>query len=130
MVLNSYNTSRDDWIIANIKHSGFYRVNYDAQNWQLLVNQLNSDRFELIDVINRASLIDDSFNLGRAELVDQTLFFDIVKYLRNETSSIPFEAAYDGLDYIKNMLSFEMESSRLIKVSFDILFYFNENNIL
>jgi aminopeptidase N len=117
VVLNSYNTSRDDWIIANIKHSGFYRVNYDAHNWQLLVNQLNSDRFELIDVINRASLIDDSFNLGRAELVDQTLFLDIVKYLRNETSSIPFETASDGLYFIKTMFGNDYQTSKSIQVT-------------
>jgi len=127
VVLNAYNASREDWIIANVKHSGFYRVNYDAHNWKLLVNQLNSDRFEMIDVINRGSLIDDAFNLGRAELVDQTLFLDIVKYLRNETSSLPFAASYDGLDFIQNMLSFDMENFRLIKVSFHIFLKFIEN---
>jgi len=120
VVLNVYNASRNDWIIANIKHSGFYRVNHDAHNWNLLVNQLNSDKFEMIDVINRASLIDDSFNLGRAELVDQTLFLDIVKYLRKESNSLPFASSYDGLDYIQNMLAFDMENFRLIKVSLEI----------
>ena len=41
-----------NWIIGNIKHSGFYRVNYDLDNWNLLINQLNNEsEFEIIDVI-------------------------------------------------------------------------------
>ena len=45
------NTDKDQWIIGNIKHSGFYRVNYDESNWNLLIKQLINDHNK-IDVIN------------------------------------------------------------------------------
>lgn len=33
----------NDWILVNPKEYGFYRVNYDASNWNALINQLNTD---------------------------------------------------------------------------------------
>ncbi len=68
------------WIIANIKHAGFYRVNYDTNNWNELIKQLNNDH-QVINNINRAELLDDSFNLGRADLIDQTIFLNVSSYL-------------------------------------------------
>lgn len=32
----------DSWLVANINMTGFYRVNYDADNWQRLLAKLNS----------------------------------------------------------------------------------------
>ena len=99
--LNEYDayrnvTTNQSWIIANVKHTGFYRVNYDEANWRLLIEQLESGDHEVIDVVSRAQLIDDAFNLGRAELVDQLLFLNITRYLVNETSIIPLIAALQG----------------------------------
>lgn len=58
-----------------------------------------------IHEINRATLIDDSFNLGRAEKISQKTFLDIVKYLENEKDPIPWTAAFNGMSFIGNMLS-------------------------
>ena len=52
------------WIVGNVRQFGYYRVNYDQQNWQALMDQLKSDH-HVISVKNRAQIIDDSFNLGR-----------------------------------------------------------------
>ena len=41
--------NENSWIIGNVKHAGFYRVNYDENNWNLLIKQLNEDDFNLID---------------------------------------------------------------------------------
>lgn len=109
------NTDKDQWIIGNIKHSGFYRVNYDESNWNLLIKQLINDHNK-IDVINRAQLIDDSFNLGRAGLIDQTLFLKITSYLTNESDPLAFQTAFIGLNYIADMLSIDNEAFELFKV--------------
>ena len=109
------NTDQDQWIIGNIKHSGFYRVNYDESNWNLLIKQLINDHNK-IDVINRAQLIDDSFNLGRAGLIDQTLFLKITSYLTNESDPLAFQTAFIGLNYIADMLSIDNEAFEPFKV--------------
>ena len=111
-------TNETDWVIGNIKHSGFYRVNYDLNNWNLLIKQLNSENYTIIDETSRAQLIDDSFNLGRAEFIDQTIFLDIVNYLQNETVNMPFEAALDGLDFFSRMLDSDYTILSKFKVFF------------
>lgn len=44
--------------------SGYYRVNYDPENWMALAEVLD-EAHETIDLLNRAQIIDDSFNLAR-----------------------------------------------------------------
>ena len=36
-------TLSQSWIKMNAGQTGFYRVNYDANNWRKLVDQLNTD---------------------------------------------------------------------------------------
>ncbi len=39
----------DDWYIVNVKERGYYRVNYDNDNWEQLVAVLNNDaQFQVI----------------------------------------------------------------------------------
>ena len=108
-------TEANDWIVGNIKQNGFYRVNYDNVSWSLLVQQLN-DNNDLIDATSRAQLIDDSFNLGRAEIIEQTKFLDVISYLEHETDPLPILNAINGLDYIHMMISNDFETLNLYKV--------------
>ena len=105
----------DNWIIANLKHAGFYRVNYDLDNWRLLMQQLKSNH-SLIDSTSRAQLIDDSFNLGRAEEIDQLEFFTLCEYLKFEQDPLVFAAAFSSFDYVADMLSIDFMASELFKV--------------
>lgn len=91
------------WIIGNLQHAGYYRVNYDTDNWNALMRQLD-DHHELIPAIHRAQLLDDAFNLGKADLIDQLLFLNMSRYLVREHHFQPFTAAFHGLDYIAEML--------------------------
>ena len=104
------------WVIANLKHAGFYRVNYDATNWNELIKQLNNDNYEAIDETSRAQLIDDSFNLGRAGLIDQTVFLNISNYLVNEKSPMPFRAAFYGLDFISDIVYSDSNANNMFTV--------------
>jgi hypothetical protein len=106
--------SEDSWILANIKHAGWYRINYDEQNWQLLITQLNVNHL-LIDVTSRAQLLDDSFNLGRAEILDQLRFLEISEYLQSEQDPLPFVPAFTGLNFIGNLLINDYETFQLYK---------------
>lgn len=109
----------NDWIIGNVKYAGFYRVNYDESNWKLLIAQLKEDH-TLIDPTNRAGLLDDSFNLGRSTLVDQTLYLDITKYLEKEQDPLPLRAVFNGLEYINSMLELDSEALPLLNVNIDL----------
>ncbi|KAI4903568.1 hypothetical protein NFI96_032913 [Prochilodus magdalenae] len=87
-----------DWVLANLGVSGFYRVNYDSQNWQRLLSQLSSDH-SVIPEINRAQTIDDAFNLARAKIISLTLALSTTKYLSEEREYMPWEAAINNLNY-------------------------------
>ncbi|KAK2841767.1 hypothetical protein Q5P01_011967 [Channa striata] len=91
------------WVLANINVTGYYRVNYDLGNWERLLSQLNTEH-RLIPVINRAQLVDDAFNLARAQLVSTTLALRTTSYLFMETEYIPWQSALDNLHYYYLML--------------------------
>lgn len=89
----------NDWMLANINMKGFYRVNYDSDNWERLLARLNSNpqvqtvkdttlslflqlniktnkkktnpkiSFQDIPLINRAQIINDAFTLARSGLL-------------------------------------------------------------
>ncbi|TKS69747.1 Aminopeptidase Ey [Collichthys lucidus] len=88
----------DDWLVANIKMKGFYRVNYDSGNWERLLAKLSSKHTD-IPVINRAQIIDDAFNLARAKIVNTTLALRTTKFLNKETDYMPWETASRNLNY-------------------------------
>ncbi len=121
-------TNAGSWYIGNIKHSGWYRVNYDQANWALLIAQLNANR-TLLHPIHRAQLLDDSFNLGRAEVVPQTLFLDITTYLKAETDPLAFVPAFTGLNWITNYVEDDLDIARRYKVHFQFFLQFNNDYI-
>ncbi|XP_024945955.1 aminopeptidase N, partial [Cephus cinctus] len=79
-----------DWTIFNIKESGYYRVNYDKQNWKLIANYLDSDDYLKIHPVNRAQIIDDSYNLALANRISFSTFLDISVYIRRDVDYIPW----------------------------------------
>jgi hypothetical protein len=87
----------------------------------LLIEQLSADH-TLIDSTSRAQLIDDSFNLGRGELIPQTKFFDVTKYLDKEQDPIVFAASFSSFEYVSDMLSSDFNAFRLYKVKFKLFF--------
>ncbi|XP_029289080.1 aminopeptidase N-like [Cottoperca gobio] len=91
------------WVLANINVTGYYRVNYDLGNWESLFAQLNS-KHQVIPVINRAQLVDDAFNLARAQMVSNTLALNTTLYLSVETEYMPWQSALDKLGYYYLML--------------------------
>lgn len=52
--------------ILNVQETGFYRVNYEVENWAAIASIMNLNH-SLIHELNRAQLLDDALNLARAE---------------------------------------------------------------
>ncbi|XP_070695568.1 aminopeptidase N-like [Pempheris klunzingeri] len=88
----------NEWLVANIDMTGFFRVNYDSANWERLLSKLSS-KHEDIPVINRAQIIDDAFNLARAKMVNTTLALRTTKFLHKEVEYMPWQTASRNLDY-------------------------------
>lgn len=40
--------SSNQFLIANLDMAGFYRVNYDEENWKMIINQLHNNPDVLI----------------------------------------------------------------------------------
>ncbi|XP_016914829.2 aminopeptidase N-like [Apis cerana] len=97
----------DDWVVFNLQQSGYYRVNYDQRNWQMLTDYLNLKNFTRIHRVNRAALIDDAFNLARAGYVNYSIPFNLSKYLVRETDYEPWVAAANNFKFLNKMLSGE-----------------------
>ena len=89
--------SSDKAVIFNKKFSAFYRTNYDPQNWALIANEL-MDNYENIHLTNRAQLIDDSYNLAKAnKITGYDIPLSIVEYLSNEVNYVPLKMAREVL---------------------------------
>ncbi|XP_074533010.1 alanyl (membrane) aminopeptidase-like b isoform X2 [Halichoeres trimaculatus] len=95
-------SKKGEWILANVNCTGYYRVNYNPENWERLQYQLLTNP-ERIPLMNRGQLIDDAFNLARAKLVDVTLALNSTRFLRNETEYLPWESAVRNMKYIVRM---------------------------
>uniref|UniRef100_A0A7N9AVV1 Aminopeptidase n=1 Tax=Mastacembelus armatus TaxID=205130 RepID=A0A7N9AVV1_9TELE len=88
--------SGDGWVLANTNVSGYFRVNYDPDNWNRLLSLLSTNHQV---IVNRAQIIDDAFNLARAKIINTTLALRTTKYLSKERDYIPWESALRNLDY-------------------------------
>lgn len=94
----------NDWILFNIEQNGYYRVNYDDLSWVQLSNELVNGDYRLIHPVNRAQLIDDSFNLARDQKRTYKAAFDILAYLKHDADYIPWAAANRVLNYLHPFL--------------------------
>ncbi|KAL6443877.1 hypothetical protein ACFW04_001721 [Cataglyphis niger] len=104
IILNDLDVSSSQWILFNVQETGYYRVNYDRTNWQMIIKQLNKQNFKDISTINRAQLIDDALNLARAGKLNYSTALDVTSYLAHETEYLPWKAAFNALNYLNDML--------------------------
>ncbi|XP_058060770.1 aminopeptidase N-like [Anopheles bellator] len=92
-----------EWVVFNLQQTGYYRVNYDRRNWDLLVDALLANHVA-IHRLNRAQLLDDAFQLARADLLDMGVVLRMMRYLRRERDYAPWFAADKVLKYLYEKL--------------------------
>ncbi|XP_071569030.1 aminopeptidase N-like [Temnothorax nylanderi] len=103
-VMSIENLNKTKWILFNKDQTGYYRVNYDKENWVLLSEYLLTSDYKNISATNRAQLIDDALNLARAGRLKYTTALNITSYLSNEVDYIPWYAAARALNYLDSVL--------------------------
>ncbi|XP_025832297.1 aminopeptidase N [Agrilus planipennis] len=95
----------EDWLLVNVNQTGYYRVNYDKRNWELLLSQLmNEKEYVKIPTANRAQILDDVMNLAVSGDLDYDLALNITVYLKHEKDYVPWKAALTALEYIEEMV--------------------------
>ncbi|ETN63471.1 protease m1 zinc metalloprotease [Anopheles darlingi] len=122
LTISNHDIPSHDWLIVNLQQTGYYRVNYDERNWQLIVNHLQDrSKFKTIAASNRAQLIDDALNLARAGYLDYSVALNVTRYLVHETEYVPWKAAISALNYIDSMLVRTRHYGLFKKYSMDLL---------
>ncbi|NXW42897.1 AMPE aminopeptidase, partial [Nyctiprogne leucopyga] len=93
----------NSFVNVNPDHIGFYRVNYDSQNWARLSTLLVSNHRDF-SAADRAGILDDVFALARAGLVNYSVPLELTKYLINESDYLPWHRVISSVTYLANML--------------------------
>uniref|UniRef100_A0A8C2K7L6 Aminopeptidase n=1 Tax=Cyprinus carpio TaxID=7962 RepID=A0A8C2K7L6_CYPCA len=81
--------NKNEWVLANLHVSGYFRVNYDLGNWERLLSQLESNH----------QVLHDNYEKKQASIINITLALRTTKYLLREREYIPWEAALRNLNY-------------------------------
>ncbi|KAK7601689.1 hypothetical protein V9T40_009130 [Parthenolecanium corni] len=97
--------SPHEWVIFNIKQTGYYRVNYDERNWNMLIQTLKDpNQYQRIDAVNRAQLINDAMTLAHSGYLPYSVALNISSYLHFELEYIPWMAGFSAFEYLNDML--------------------------
>lgn len=111
----------DDWFILNVQQTGYYRVNYDAENWMKIISQLHEDA-SVIHVLNRAALLDDIFMLAKTGDATYATALSMSTYLKSEHDYIPWASVLSHFDDLDRLMSHSDEGrAELMKFIADII---------
>ncbi|XP_050093971.1 aminopeptidase Ey-like [Anopheles aquasalis] len=93
------------WLLVNPGQTGYYRVNYDANLWLRLIQQLTSNH-EALPATSRSQLLDDGFKLYFTEHIDAPLLYGLLQYTGREVDAIPWTVALanDNLGTLRDAL--------------------------
>ncbi|KAL6422728.1 hypothetical protein ACFW04_010746 [Cataglyphis niger] len=105
----------DGWVMFNIQQSGYYRVNYDPENWRRIAKYLNSREYTKIHVLNRAKIIDDAFYFMITQQLESSIFWNLTSYLAQETNYIAWYPMIKSLEHMSSIFPFRNRKVHDIK---------------
>ncbi|XP_061386746.1 aminopeptidase N-like [Musca vetustissima] len=82
------NLGKDEWLILNKQSTGFYRINYDEENWRLIAEGLRENPYR-IHPRNRAQLMNDAYRFTLSNRLPHSVLLDLFTYLPNEDQYAP-----------------------------------------
>ena len=89
-------------MVVNVQQTGYYKVNYDLDNWQKIIQSLEEDPRK-INRVNKGQIFNDLFSLAKVGMVPYSLAMESTKYLLAETDYVPWSSGMTELGYIKRM---------------------------
>ncbi|XP_055907199.1 uncharacterized protein LOC129942349 [Eupeodes corollae] len=108
VVIKPENVTSSDWFILNKQSTGYYRVNYDEKNWDLITDSLIVNPFK-IHTLNRASLLYDAYSLSSSSHLKHEVILRMTLYLKNEDQYAPWSTANTILTVFNRFLSGDKE---------------------
>ncbi|KAL6268491.1 hypothetical protein P5V15_001624, partial [Pogonomyrmex californicus] len=109
-ILRVANTTKDEWIIANVAQAGYYRVKYDDRLWENILKCLLSSEYSKIHVLNRAQLIDDAYHFLLKGKLNFDLFKKLTSYLSKEENYISWYPVFKIMEQISGFFPFSKSS--------------------
>ncbi|XP_072754006.1 aminopeptidase N-like isoform X2 [Anoplolepis gracilipes] len=103
------------WVLFNLRQTGYYRVNYNIENWQKIAEYLNSTEYTKIHVLNRAKIIDDAFYFMINGQLNSSLFWNLTSYLGQETNYIAWYPMIKAFEHMSSIFPFPDEGVQNIK---------------
>lgn len=104
----------DQWFIVNVQQTGYYRVNYESDNWNLITEQLKFDP-NTIHVLNRAALLDDIFAFAKTGDASYEQALAMSTYLREERDYIPWASVLNHFEDLDRMIHSTETNANLMK---------------
>lgn len=108
MTITLANASRtwtdDDWVIFNLRDTGYYVTNYDDNLWDLIIDAMLNDR-EAIHFLNRGTLFADlhRFIVENYD-IRTTLYLDLIRSLEFEGHHHVWVRSHSGLQKFEQRL--------------------------
>ncbi|GLV31099.1 uncharacterized protein CBL_12173 [Carabus blaptoides fortunei] len=96
------------WIKLNHREVGYYRVNYTADMWALLAQNI-----QVMSISDRTHLLDDAFSIAHAGQLSYQVPLDMTKYLVNETEYVPWTVAASKFKGLKTLIQSNAVYSKL-----------------
>lgn len=90
--------------ILNVQQVGYYRVNYDKENWDAISKALHTSDHGQIHVLNRAQIVDDLFNFARNGLLSYDYVLSIADYVKAEQNYIPWLSTFNALAHLSKRI--------------------------
>ncbi|XP_021706992.1 glutamyl aminopeptidase [Aedes aegypti] len=106
-----FDVPEDHWILFNKEQFGFYRVNYDQRNWELIIQALQTNASS-IHRVSRMQLLDDALHFVKNDQLDVSILLNLLTYLRNETC---YDVWYDAYIVLKTWYYREMDPPQVVK---------------
>ncbi|XP_018360139.1 PREDICTED: aminopeptidase N-like [Trachymyrmex cornetzi] len=105
------------WMV-NIEQAGYYRIKYDSITWGNIAKYLNDSAgdYKSISVINRAKFIDDAFHLMMNRELDVSAFWNLTKFLSQETNFLVWYPMIKVFEYMSNLIPLSREEIEIADI--------------
>ncbi|OAD57202.1 Glutamyl aminopeptidase [Eufriesea mexicana] len=109
-----------DWVKFNANGVGYYRVNYESPEWNILCNLLQCQH-KTLSVSDRVQLLEDVFSLASARMTDYNIAMNMTAYLPQEKHAVPWSVASSKLMTLDTLLSSTTSSSQFKRYVRDLV---------